>query len=73
LIVGDGINEIDASGEEMLRQLVSDLRESGIRVGFAEFKWKVMEVLDRTGLTARIGPAFFFRTIETGFETLKKL
>lgn len=72
LIVGDGINEIDASGEEMLRQLVSDLRDNGVQVGFAEFKWKVMEVLERTGLAALIGPAFFFRTIEAGYRSLKK-
>lgn len=72
LIVSDGINEIDASGEDMLRQLVRDLRESGIRVGFSEMKWKVLDVLNRTGLADIIGPDFFFRTTHAGYEALKK-
>lgn len=72
LIVGDGINEIDASGEEALRQLMTDLRESGVRIGFSELKWKVMDVLERTGLAAIIGSNALFRTTEAGYQELKK-
>jgi SulP family sulfate permease len=72
LIVGDGINEIDASGEEMLRQLVRDLRENGVTVGFTGLKWKVMDVLNRTGLSDLVGPEFFFRTTHAGYRAMKK-
>ena len=72
LVVSDGINEIDASGEEMLRQLVRDLRENGIAIGFSEMKWKVLSVLERTGLANIIGPSFFFRTTPIGYQELKK-
>jgi len=60
LVVGSGINEIDASGEEMLRHLHSRLRENGIAMAFAEIKPQVIEVMKSTGLHDEIGAAAFF-------------
>ncbi len=73
LFVCDGITDLDASGEETLRNLCQALTESGIQPAFAEVKWKVMDVLERTGLTRQIGAHRFFRTVEAGFQTLKSL
>ncbi|MCK4606397.1 MAG: hypothetical protein KAU35_03770 [candidate division Zixibacteria bacterium] len=35
LIVGNGINELDSSGEEMLSLLVARLREAGCKVSIS--------------------------------------
>ncbi|MFA5865474.1 MAG: sulfate permease [Phycisphaerae bacterium] len=72
LIVGDGINKIDASGVEKLWSLAQEFQKNNLILGFAELKWKVMEVLERTGLVGSIGPEHFFRTTAAGFEQLKK-
>lgn len=71
LIVADGINAIDASGEEKLREIFFHLRESGIALAFAETKWRVLEVMERTGLCRLIGPENFFRTVDQAIATLR--
>jgi MFS superfamily sulfate permease-like transporter len=35
LVVGEGINEIDASGEEVMHHVVQHLRDAGIEVAFS--------------------------------------
>jgi len=55
LVVGDGINGIDASGVEVVRQMVERLRESGVTMVFSGLKRQVQEVLRRTGLYMEIG------------------
>ncbi len=62
LVVGDGINEIDASGEEVIRHLVERLRESGVQVAFSGLKQQVLQVMRNTGLYALIGEANMYRT-----------
>ncbi len=60
LVVANGINQIDASGVEMLRELVRRLRECGITVAISGAKFQFMEVVERTGLAAEIGSDNFF-------------
>lgn len=55
LVVGNGINEMDASGEEVVRHLVERLRGNGIQVVFSGLKKQVIDVMDATGLLALIG------------------
>ncbi|MBX3666268.1 MAG: STAS domain-containing protein, partial [Burkholderiales bacterium] len=50
LVVGDGINELDASGEEVMHHLVERLRSSGVNMVFAGFKKQVVDVMRATGL-----------------------
>jgi len=64
LIVGDGINALDASGEEVIRHLVERLRENGIRVAFSGLKQQVLAVMRNTGLHEIIGEQNLFRTAE---------
>jgi SulP family sulfate permease len=68
LIVGDGINELDASGEEVIHHLVERLRGSGVVVLFAGMKKQVLDVMRATGLHAAIGEENFFGTAERGLE-----
>ncbi len=55
LIVGDGINELDAAGEEVFRHLVQRLRDTGVNLAFSGLKHQVMQVMERTGLCELVG------------------
>lgn len=62
LIQSSGINEIDASGIEMMRNLLERLKNSGITLAFSGLKKQVSDVMDRTGLTEMIGGQNIFAT-----------
>ena len=62
IVVGDGINQIDASGEEMIAQLAERLEKVGITLLFTGLKRQVLEVFQRTGLADKLGTGSFFRT-----------
>ena len=55
LVVGDAINQIDASGEEVLHHLVDRLHDNGITVVFSGLKRQILLVLKATGLFDVIG------------------
>jgi SulP family sulfate permease len=55
LVVGDGINEIDASGEEVIHHLVERLHGSGVTVVFSGMKKQVLDVMRATDLIEQIG------------------
>ncbi len=62
IVVGDGINEVDASGEEMIGHLIQRLRGNDIVILFSGIKKQVLDMFDRTGLSGKIGAGCFFRT-----------
>jgi SulP family sulfate permease len=68
IVVGDGINQIDATGEEMLAHLTERLHSSHIEVLFTGLKKQVLDVFLRTGLYQKLGPERFFRTEEHALE-----
>ena len=68
IVVGDGINQIDASGEEMIATLVERLRANNTTILFSGLKEQVTEVFDRTGLTAKIGEECFFHTEDLALD-----
>lgn len=55
LVVANSINELDASGVEMLRNLIDRLRQGGITLAFCGVKATVQAVMDATGLGEVIG------------------
>jgi SulP family sulfate permease len=55
LIVGDGINELDASGEEVIHHVIQRLRDNGVHVVFSGLKKQVIDVMRATGLLAYLG------------------
>jgi len=55
LIAAYGINNLDASGVEMLRNLSERLRQTGITLVLGGVKRQVLEVMQRTGLSAEMG------------------
>ena len=62
LIQSSGINEIDASGIEMLRNMLDRFESSGMKLAFSGLKKQVSDVMDRTGLTDKIGVQNIFAT-----------
>ena len=68
IVVGEGINNVDASSEEMLAHLTERLQATGIVVLFAGLKKQVIDVFVRTGLYKEIGEARFFRTVDLALD-----
>ncbi|MEW5770903.1 MAG: SulP family inorganic anion transporter [Pseudomonadota bacterium] len=60
LVVGDGINSLDASGEEAIHLVVERLRTSGVQVLFSGLKKQVLDVMRKTGLFDYISQANIF-------------
>ncbi len=61
LIIGSGINFIDAGGCHMLFHEAGSMRLSGREIFFCSLKGEVMELLTRGGCLARIGAQNVFR------------
>jgi SulP family sulfate permease len=55
LVLGDAINQLDASGEEVVHHLVERLRASGMDIVFSGLKKQVLDVMRATGLYTLIG------------------
>ena len=70
LIVGNGINDIDASGEEVIHHLVERLHQNGVIVLFSGLKKQVIDVMRATGLWQVIGEERFFATTELALEKI---
>lgn len=61
IIVGNGINELDASGEDMLAVLVGRVREAGYDMSFSGLNDAVVDVMRRTHLLETIGEGNLYR------------
>lgn len=62
LIVGDAINQLDASGEEIIHHVVERLHAAGIMLVFSGLKRQVIEVMRQTGLIELVGEDNIFAT-----------
>ena len=72
LVVADGINGVDASGVEMLRNLIERLHKSGVGISFANVKENVLEVFKRTGLCELIGDQNVYPSVPVAVTALKR-
>ena len=64
VIVANGMNDIDASGEEVLSLVVANVRSAGMDISFSGVNETVMEVLERTYLIEKIGRDHVYSTME---------
>ena len=64
VIVSNGINDIDASGEEVLSLLIDRIRSAGIDISLTGVNESVMKVLKRTHFPEKIGEDHIFPTME---------
>ena len=70
LVVGSAINEIDASGEEKVREVAERLQQRGVKLMFSGLKHQVKRLLERAGVVDMLGPDAFFPDKETALRTL---
>ena len=70
VIVANGINDMDASGEEILSLLVDRVRSAGVDLSLSGVNESVMKVLKRTYLIAKIGEDHLFPTMEKAIGTI---
>ena len=68
IVDAEGMNQLDATGEEMLVQLTERLSSTGIEVLFARVKQQIMDVLVRAGFIKQFGDWRFFRRTEHALE-----
>jgi anti-anti-sigma factor len=64
IIVSNAINDIDASGEEVLSLLIENVRSAGVEISFSGVNESVMKVFERTHLMAMIKPENIYPTME---------
>jgi len=70
LIIGSSINELDASGEERIREVGKQLKQAGVALYFSGLKHQVMSTLERTGLLDECGRERFFPNKEQALNEL---
>lgn len=70
LLVCNGVNELDASGEEMLSIMVDRLREAGYEISFSGFNDSVLDVMRRTHLYEKIGEENMFRSVHMAMHVI---
>jgi SulP family sulfate permease len=68
IVDGVSMNQIDATGEEMLRELVERLGEEKIEVLFFRFKKPIIDMLKKTGFIAEGKENNFFRKSDDALE-----
>ncbi|SIS41834.1 SulP family inorganic anion transporter [Neptunomonas antarctica] len=70
LIICSGINFIDVSGAEMLKQEVNNIMSKGNRLSFCALKNTVWDELNQAGYIDQIGTECFYSTIDEALLSL---
>ena len=70
LIVSDGINQLDASGDEVVHHIVERLRSNGIRVVFSGLKKQVLDVMRNSGLFDYVEQKNIFANEDQALESI---
>lgn len=70
LIVSNGINQLDASGDEVIHHVVERLRANGIRVVFSGLKKQVIDIMKASGLLSYIGSENIFADEDMALEAI---
>jgi SulP family sulfate permease len=68
IIDAEGINELDATGEEVLHHMAERLRAQGIEILVARMKKQFMDTIRRTGLIRIIGEDHFFSRVSFALD-----
>ncbi len=70
LVVANGINDMDASGEDALSLIVDRVRSAGYDISFSHIKESVLETMKRTHLLAKIGEDHIYPLAATAIEAI---
>jgi len=72
LVVGDGINQLDASGEEVVHHLIDRLKDHGVTLVFSGLKKQILDVMRNSHLMDVLGQENFFATEDMALEDIYK-
>jgi MFS superfamily sulfate permease-like transporter len=72
LVEGSGINDVDVTGEERLRDVIQTFRDNGVEIYFSSLKAQVYETLRRGRLFRLLDEKHFLRTKRTALEFMEK-
>ena len=70
ILVSNGINDIDASGEETLSLLVDRIRSTGIDISLSGVNETVMKVLKRTHFLEKLKEDHLYPTMEKAIQSI---
>ncbi len=70
IIAANGINDMDATGQESLSLIVDNIRSAGMDISFSGINEKVMAVIKRTHLLEKIGPDHIYPTMEAALASI---
>jgi SulP family sulfate permease len=70
ILVSNGINDIDASGEETLSLLIDRVRSAGVDISLSGVNETVAGVIKRTYLREKIGEDHIFPTMEKAISAI---
>ena len=70
ILVSNGINDIDASGEETLSLLVDRIRSTGLDISLSGVNEIVMKVLKRTHFIEKVGEDHIYTTMEKAIQSV---
>lgn len=70
LVVGNGINQLDATGEEAIRGIHERLHAVGVTLVFSGLKKQVLDVMRNTGLYDEIGEQYIFPSEEHALSAI---
>ena len=70
IIVANGINDMDASGEEVLSLIIDRVRSAGYQISLSGVKESVLAVMKRTHLYEKIGEEHIFPTQAAAVESV---
>ena len=70
LVIGSGINLVDASGIEKIQEVSRRLRQLDVQLAFSSLKLQVMNVFEKSGLAQELGIDNFFKDKETALQQL---
>ncbi len=70
IMIGNGMNEVDASGIDMLETLLERLSGRGLRVSFSGLNDEVVDTLRRSGLLPRIGEENLYRNATSAIDAV---
>jgi len=72
LVDGSGVNGLDASGVEMLKNLLDRLRQNDIHLVFCHLKGGVYDVIKKTGLLKLIGEENIYGSMRFAISELQE-
>lgn len=73
VVAAEPVTSVDVTAADALAELDDRLRESGIKLSFAEIKGPVKDKLRRFGLYDRIGEAYFFATVGAAVDRYRAM